>query len=677
MSKALFVCYGGGHADALIPVMTYLRKNTNVEVEAIGVNLAADKLRKSGIPCKTLSSYLDVRSVEVGFPLARDRHNFSSTVSFADSIAYYGYTMSDLIDEVGEGVAYQIQEIFDRRTMFPVKTMIRILQQEAPDVVVTTTMNRFEAATLYAAGLLGIGSVKVEDLIGRINKTFPDKIQVENEKEKEELIANGISPQNIIIKSELKNPIVMSYYEEIHQRQLDTRPTAFAVLCDYAKKEIEKRGIDPNSIHVTGQPAFDQHPWFLMHTKRSDVCSRIGIDEHKKLVTFMSQPNAEREDAFRTIIRALNSIDCSDINFIVKLHPNEDGRIQELILHEYGFDRIKLVKNFDARELLAVSDLIMTVSSTTGLEAAVMGKLLVYVNVTDKEDFIPFDDMRIGIKCTNDSELADVLKDALINGKSLSLPETSSYKTDGKASERVGELVKTIAEKQYKPTKRVVTIIQARMGSTRLPGKVLKDICGKAQVQHVIDSVSKSRFSSQIVVATSVDENNKPLKEYLTSHGICWFEGDEADVLERFIGAGEKYNADIVVRVTADNPLCNAECIDRMIESHIQRQADYTMMKGLPIGVAGEVVNYNVLKSVHESPDVTARDKEHVTIHVYEHPDRYKINYIQPPVKYNYPDIYLTVDTPEDFQRMTDIFEHCYHGESIELEEVIRYINGR
>ena len=148
-------------------------------------------------------------------------------MSFADSIAYYGYTMSDLIDEVGEEAAYQILDIFDRRTMFPVKTMMRILSKEKPDVVITTTMNRFEAATLYAAGKLGIPSVKVEDLIGRINKTFPDKIQVETESERRILIDKGVKKDNIILKSELKNPIVMSYYEEIHKRQLENETYSF------------------------------------------------------------------------------------------------------------------------------------------------------------------------------------------------------------------------------------------------------------------------------------------------------------------------------------------------------------------------------------------------------------------------------------------------------------------
>lgn len=673
MSKALFVCYGGGHAGALIPVIKYLIGNTNIQVEAIGINLAADLLRKQGIPCRTLSSYLDVRSVEIGFPLAKERHNFSSAVSFADSIAYYGFTMSDLIDEVGEEAAYQILDIFDRRTMFPAKTMMRILQQENPDVVISTTMNRFEAATLYAAGRLGIATLKIEDLIGRINRTFPDKIQVDTEEERGKLLANGILQQNIILKSELKNPIVMNYYEEIYQRQLDTKPTAFAVLCDYAKNEITKRGIDPNSIHVTGQPAFDMHPWYLKNTNKQTVCEKMGIDYQKRFVTFMSQPTTEREDVFRVLMESAKNFDLLKIQLVVKLHPNEDGKIQELIMKEFGINSVKLIKNADARELIAISDLLITVSSTTGLEAAVMGKPLLYINTTGFDDDIPFADMGIGIRCSTADELTDQISRIFDSRSGIKTFHNKKYATDGRAAERVGDLVRKLAEKEYMPVKKVVIIIQARMGSTRLPGKVMKDICGKPQIQHVINNVSKSKFASEVVVATSMNDNNEPLKKYLSENGIVWFEGDEIDVLSRFVLAGKTIKADIIVRVTADNPLCDADCIDRMIESHIQTNSDYTCMTGLPIGIAGEVVNFDVLEKIHCSENISSRDREHVTTYVYEHPEKYKINNVPAPLKYNFPQLYLTVDTPADFERMTDVFKHCYDNGKVSLEDVINY----
>lgn len=675
MSKALFVCYGGGHADALIPVIKFLIDNTEVEVEVIGINLAVDMLRKQGIPCKSLSNYLDIRAVEIGFPLAKKCHNFASTVSFADSIAYYGYTMSDLIDEVGKESAYQILDIFDRRTMFPVKTMMRILDKEMPDVVVTTTMNRFEAATLYAANKLGIASVKVEDLIGRINRTFPDKIQVDSVLERDDLIRNGISPNNIILKSELKNPVVMKYYEEIYQRQLDTRPTAFAVLCDFAKQQIESRGVDPATVYVTGQPAFDKHPIFLAETKKVIVCTKLGLDSTRPVITFMSQPNAEREDVFKALVKAYKLLDNNCIQMVIKLHPNEDGKIQKLILNNENVNSFTLVKDIDVRELLPISDLVITVSSTTGLEAAVMGKPLIYINVTEKEDYIPFDKMGIGIRCTSLEEIALQLKRIVLDREQPNLPNIGNYKTDGRAAERVGKLVEKLAHKDYEPTQNVVIIIQARMGSTRLPGKVMKDICGKPQIQHVIDSVSKSKFASEVVVATSTETNNIPLIKYLHEHNIECFEGDENDVLSRFIGAAHKYNADIIVRVTADNPLCDAFCIDRMIESHIRIGADYTMMKGLPIGIAGEVINSSALEAIYKMDNVTDSDKEHVTIYAYQHPDKFKINYIPAPSMYYYPEMHLTVDTSEDFQKIADIFGKFYKDGEINLREVIKYLN--
>lgn len=676
MKKALFVCYGGGHADALIPIMKYLMKYSDIQVDAIGINLAVDMLRKSGIPCKSLSDYLDIKSVEIGFPLAETRHNFSSKVSFADSIAYYGYSMSDLIDEVGEAAAYQILEVFDRRTMFPVKTMLRVLQDESPDVVVTTTMNRFEAATLYAASLLGIASLKVEDLIGRINRTFPDKIQVETDEERERLIAKGVKPQNIIFKSELKYPIVMNYCEHVYQCQMNTRPTGFAVLCAYAKKEIQKRGIEPDSIYITGQPAFDQHPWYLAHTNKDVVCGELKLSSTKPIAVFMSQPNAEREEVLRTLIAAVKQIDMNKVQIVLKLHPNEDGKIQRIILEEQNIDNIKLVKNIDARTLLAVSDLVITVSSTTGLEAAVMGKPLAYINVTSKDDYIPFADMGIGFKCSNSEELAEVLQ-LLIDQKIQLPPNVAKYRTDGKAAERVGCLVKKFAEKNYSYHKKIIIVIQARMGSTRLPGKVMMDIVGKPQIQHVFDRVSKSAFAEKVVIATSTDSNNVPLKDYLNNKNIPWFEGDEDDVLGRFVGVGRNYAADIVVRVTADNPLCDAECIDKMIISHIQTNADYTIMKGLPVGVTGEIVNFKTLEEISTLPDITERDREHVTIYIYEHPDKYKINYMPAPIKYNYPEISLTIDTQEDFNKLSDIFEHCYFDNRIGLTDVIRYVNSK
>ncbi|MDO5157083.1 MAG: UDP-N-acetylglucosamine 2-epimerase [Eubacteriales bacterium] len=445
MKKALFICYGGGHADALIPVMKKLIAGKQIQVEAIGINLAADQIRQSGIPCKSLSNYLDVKSVEIGFPIAKKKHNFDSKVSFADSIAYYGFTVGDLIEEVGEANANKILEIYDRRTMFPVATMLRILEVEKPDVIVTTTMNRFEAAALRAAEIMNIPSVKIEDLIGKINKTFPDKIQVDSEEEKESLVAQGISKANIVLKADIMNPIIASYCEKVYQTQLKIQPTVFAVSCDFAKSVIESRGLDSKSIIVTGQPAFDQHPYYLENTSRDEICNELGLNLYHPIVVFMSQPCAEREDIFRALIAAYKDLKDDNIQLVVKLHPNEDGKIQRIMLQEQGVHDVVICKNIDARSLIAISDLVMTAYSTTGIEAAVMGKPLVYINVSGEEDHIPFDKMGIGVRCCSSKQIAETLHTFLIENKELNLPMIHSFKTDGKASERVANIVIKLA----------------------------------------------------------------------------------------------------------------------------------------------------------------------------------------------------------------------------------------
>lgn len=677
MKKALFVCYGGGHADALIPVMKQLKENSDFIVEAIGVNLAAEKLRRNGIPCKSLSYYLDVRSVEIGFELAKNRHNFNSSVCFADSIAYYGFTMGDLIDEIGEDNANEVLKIFDRRTMFPSETMIRILKIERPDVVVATTMNRFEAATLYAAACLGIPSVKVEDLIGKINKTYPDKIQVTTLEEKQELIHKGFNESAIILKEELQSSPALKYCEKIYDLQMKLRPTVSAVFCKYAKDELIARGIPEKSIYVTGQPAFDMHPKYLKNTVRDSVFAKIGADIEKKLIVFMSQPLSEREDVLRTLFAAIKNDSLNNYQFVIKLHPNEDGKIHRIILEQFELENVLITKDIDVRELMAVSDLIITVSSTTGLEAAVMGKPLLYINITDSPDDIPFEKMKIGIRCANSQQIVENINNVFSGKEVISKEIMDEYKSDSMAAKRIADIVESLAYKSLKPRKNVAIIIQARMGSSRLPGKVMMCHSGIPQIQHVVDRMRHSKLSSRVLVATSVNDNNKILKDYLDTKGIAWYAGSEDNVLERYIETAKSIDAEIVVRVTADNPLTSAVCIDKMIESHIQKEADYTTMDHLPLGITAEVVNLDTLEYIYSKNNLTSMDKEHVTYYISKHTNEFVVNYMEAPEELYAPEVSFTVDTEEEFKKMSFIYEKLYNGDYINVEDALKLVNNQ
>lgn len=439
MKKCLFISYGGGHVNSIIPVIKKLYNFDDIEVCVIGINLAVKTLRDNRIACKTLSDYLTKEALQEGLCMAEKYHNFQSSVSFADSISYYGFSMLDLKKDRGSEVANKIFNIYDRRLFLPINTMKMIIKQEKPDVIIATTMHRFEAAALIAGNELNIPTIKIEDLLGNINRPFPDKVHVTSEKEMEELINNGVKKSKIIFKSDLNDNDIARVAEDTYNTYLNLKPTKSVVLCNYTKENLVSRGIDEESIIVTGQPAFDK----LLDYKfidKFDLCNKLGIDQQKPIVAFMSQPLEEREEVLRSLINGMK--ENNDKQLIIKLHPNEDGIIQKMILDEMKYDAL-IIKDVSAPEIISISDLVITVSSTTGLEAVVMDKDLLSINLTSKKDFIPYNDMGIGVGVYDSSKIGCEIR-SIFEDESLRqrLKEArSEFATDGNASSRIAKII--------------------------------------------------------------------------------------------------------------------------------------------------------------------------------------------------------------------------------------------
>lgn len=222
---------------------------------------------------------------------------------------------------------------------------------------------------------------------------------------------------------------------------------------------------------------------------------------------------------------------------------------------------------------------------------------------------------------------------------------------------------------------KVVAIIQARMGSTRLSGKVLRKLQDKTIIEHIVDRVEECKYVDEVVIATPSTDINRPLIELLRDKKINVFSGSEDDVLERYVEAGKKYNADILVRITGDNPLTCPQCIDRMLKMHIENDVQYTTMSGLPLGVGSEIVNFNTLLQVQEE-ELQNYHREHVTIYIKENHNKYKINILQAPEEFVGESIRLTVDTEEDFEVVEKIYERLYKpGHVIGTRECIEFLN--
>lgn len=199
---------------------------------------------------------------------------------------------------------------------------------------------------------------------------------------------------------------------------------------------------------------------------------------------------------------------------------------------------------------------------------------------------------------------------------------------------------------------RVVGIVQARMGSSRLPGKVLRTVSGVALLEYQLRRVSAARELSGLIVATSLSEKDEPIASLCRNLNVGIFRGSEHDVLERYYLAAHEARADVVVRLTADCPLIDPSLIDQVIRAFrsMSPSFDYysnTLDRGFPRGMDVEVMTFDALRRAHFG--ATDNDeREHVTLHLYRRPHDFRIG------SYEYR---LTVDTPADFERMQKMIE--------------------
>lgn len=224
--------------------------------------------------------------------------------------------------------------------------------------------------------------------------------------------------------------------------------------------------------------------------------------------------------------------------------------------------------------------------------------------------------------------------------------------------------------------KNIVAIIQARMGSTRLPGKVMMPIVGKPMLWHVIERVKRCKNIDSIVVATASKKENNPIIELAKKCKVEIFIGSENDVLDRYYQAAMKFNADIIIRITADCPLINPITIDNKIDLCLKEDADYIC--GHPnfpsIEHGMEVVSFSALEKV-KNIAIENYQKEHVTIYIKENPELFKIRVIKPELIFRRKDMRLTVDTKEDVKLIREIYNRLYkENEIIDIKDVVRLL---
>ncbi|MDH7472937.1 MAG: glycosyltransferase family protein [Anaerolineae bacterium] len=208
---------------------------------------------------------------------------------------------------------------------------------------------------------------------------------------------------------------------------------------------------------------------------------------------------------------------------------------------------------------------------------------------------------------------------------------------------------------------KVVAIIQARTGSTRLPAKVLLDISGASMLERVVTRTQRAKRLDGVVVATTVQPADDAIMEICADHGWSCFRGSEEDVLDRYYRAAIEFQADVIVRITSDCPLIDPEIVSRIIEEFLDHQpeAEYVSntwpKRTFPRGLDIEVIRFDVLERAWREDDNLAW-REHVTPYIYRNPERFRIHSVTNDVDYSF--MRWTVDTLEDLMLVRRIYEH-------------------
>ena len=203
----------------------------------------------------------------------------------------------------------------------------------------------------------------------------------------------------------------------------------------------------------------------------------------------------------------------------------------------------------------------------------------------------------------------------------------------------------------------VLGFLQARMGSTRLPGKVLLRLEGKTILERAILRLQAARTVDAVVVLTTILEADDALEEEARRLGVEAYRGPDQDVLRRFQQAAAKFRPDIVVRATADNPLIDIGSVERIVRAVQTSCLEYCVENNLPIGAATEALTARALQRV-DSLATHPFHREHVTLYIKEHPELFRVAFLAPPDVLCRPDVRITVDTPGDFM----FVEELIHG---------------
>ncbi|MGE6257350.1 cytidylyltransferase domain-containing protein [Heyndrickxia sporothermodurans] len=220
---------------------------------------------------------------------------------------------------------------------------------------------------------------------------------------------------------------------------------------------------------------------------------------------------------------------------------------------------------------------------------------------------------------------------------------------------------------------KTIVIIQARMGSSRLPGKILMSLEKQDVLTYVVKRCKKINNIEDVIVATSTLPQDDQVEEWCKNHGVTCFRGSEDDVLDRYVQCAKHYNPDYVMRVTSDCPFVDYEMASDIVKFMKNEKVDIIDLEGeMPRGLAVELISYSALRKIHENGH-EPRHREHVTYYAYEYRNEFKRVSYHVPANRLYPSLRITLDTKEDYELCSNIANY-FQDPIISSSKVVEYL---
>ena len=222
---------------------------------------------------------------------------------------------------------------------------------------------------------------------------------------------------------------------------------------------------------------------------------------------------------------------------------------------------------------------------------------------------------------------------------------------------------------------KTITIIQARMGSTRLPGKVLKPLGDTDVLSYVVARCRKIEGVAEVIVATSSLPQDDAIAKWCEENFVMYYRGSEDDVLDRYVQCAKFYNPDYVMRVTSDCPFVDYEMASEMVALANSTKVEIiNIVKELPRGLAVEIISYDALCRIHDI-STELRHREHVTYYAYEFKDEFKCESYEPPPNRQYPQLRITLDTDEDYALCIAVANY-FNDKYISSADIVAFLNA-